>query len=51
MKYYPDVTLEQLEEALPYPQYLAIVPYKDGYLVFHCLEAWTQYQAQTTQGE
>ncbi len=54
MKYYPNITLEQLEATLPYNRkqlYLAIEPYKDGYLVFFCLKAWTQYQAQTTQGE
>jgi len=51
MKYYPNIPLDQLQEMLPYPQYIAIVPHKDGWLVFHCIKAYEQYQAQTTQGE
>ena len=52
MRYFPNISLAELQEMLPYPQCIAYEPFKDGWLVFFCLDAYKQYQAQhNTKGE
>ena len=46
MRYFPNISLAKLQEMNPYPDWVAYVPHKEGWLVFFCLEAYKQYRQQ-----
>ncbi len=50
MRYYENITLDQLKDQLGTQQYLSIVQHNSGWLVFFCSRALTQYQ-NNTKGE